>query len=92
MFRKFLLVTAIIGLVLALEGNFKLNKYTGEKTNSILKTPDTYEPKSDNYRIENVCIDQLNDQIRLEMHASLNYMNMVSKKGFVKNSLILVQN
>lgn len=77
MFRKFLLVTAIIGLVLALEGNFKLNKYAGEKTNPILKTPETYEPKSDNYRIENVCIDQLNDQIRLEMHASLSYMNMV---------------
>lgn len=75
MFSKFLIVTAIIGLVLALEGNFKFNKFS-DKTNSILKT-ETYEPKSDNYKIENVCIDQLNEQIRLEMHASLNYMNMV---------------
>jgi len=58
MFSKFLIVTAIIGLVLALE--------------------ETYEPKSDNYKIENVCIDQLNEQIRLEMHASLNYMNMAA--------------
>ena len=77
MFRKFLVVTAIIGLVLALEGKFKFNQFS-DKTNNVIQTSETYEPKSDNYRIENVCIDQLNEQIRVEMHASLNYMNMVN--------------
>jgi len=43
-----------------------------------LALEDSYEPKVDNYRIENVCVDQLNEQIRIEMHASLNYMNMAA--------------
>lgn len=76
MFRKFLFVAAIFGLVLALEGNFKFNSYL-DKTNTITQNSDTYEPKSDNYRIENVCVDQLNEQIRIELFASISYMNMV---------------
>lgn len=79
MLRKFLFVAAVFGLVLALEGNLKLNSYAFmDKTNSMIQNSDTYEAKSDNYRIENVCVDQLNEQIRLEMFASISYMNMVS--------------